>query len=884
MALNSLGLGFVFTATDLASGKINNIARTFGGMDRAAMAASASYQRNFAQLGAGAAIMGTGLLTLAGGFALANSSSQFSNELARVGGVAQATTVELGLLRQAALDASMRSTFTPQDAVTGLGVLAQAGMNATQSIASLRGVLDFAGGGQVGIETSANAISSALRVFSLEADKAGMVADMFLRITNSTALGAADMEQAMGSVSRGVIATHQSIEDILPAIGLVKNTGVDVSVAAQSVSSALVFMSSRAAQFKEIGVDITDSATGEFRNFLDIIRETQVELEERYPNAAERAAKATDLFSRFGLQAYAGVSAQLTAGVRDSTGRLYQNAEAVTFLRGEMEASAGAAAEFNARMLETFEGRKAALSASLDALKIVLGEGFEEALKPIIAGITEIVRSATRMFNEIPLEMRGMIAQFVLFAGVVTTLFGAFVAGKAIFALLAPFIGSITVAFTGLLASLIPVTVAFATIVAIGAAVSRHLDTNAGAAGSLANAVDRVKLGFRGLFMLVSTGRLSGGVLAELNKTENAGLKRFIGSIVSFGFRIAQFFRGIKIGFNAAIDSMRPTFERFGATFSRLKSYILSIFGDDTNQLVSGSSRKWLEWGAKVGQFIGKVVDVILKVGIAIMRFTTGFIGGFRAAWKFMGPLVGFLVSELGKLWDQIVQIGVSLGLVSEETGASGDGFEKFGQGIGGLAGGALGLLAGALGVIVRVLRVIIAESVTGIKKLINFVDFFFDLGATIAENMLVVKMNIMDMVDTAIMKLGELMSALPPGMRPQFANDAIAAGREAEGRQANRVTERMALARRGQYVRNMINVDGPSNAEARMRGQGAQAATLAMGNIATLMARQAAERRREQTQPIILQIDGEAVATAVSNANRNSGQRGFTPSGGEEG
>src|SRR5688572_6270683 len=171
------------------------------------------------------------------------------------------------------------------------------------------------------------------------------------------------MEQAMASVARGAISANQQIEEMLPAIGLVRNTGVDVSVAAQSVSSALVFMAGRADKFNEIGVSVTDAA-GNFRPFMDIVLETSTELERRFPNAAERAAKATELFSRFGLQAYTGVSQQLAQGVRDSAGNLYRGAEAVDFLRREMENAGGSAEAFREALMDTFEGRKSELVAA----------------------------------------------------------------------------------------------------------------------------------------------------------------------------------------------------------------------------------------------------------------------------------------------------------------------------------------------------------------------------------------------------------------------------------------------------------------------------------------------------------------------------------------
>ena len=51
MALNNLGLGFVFTARDLASGAIGNLERNFMSLDRRVGLGTENIQSAFQQLG-----------------------------------------------------------------------------------------------------------------------------------------------------------------------------------------------------------------------------------------------------------------------------------------------------------------------------------------------------------------------------------------------------------------------------------------------------------------------------------------------------------------------------------------------------------------------------------------------------------------------------------------------------------------------------------------------------------------------------------------------------------------------------------------------------------------------------------------------------------------
>ena len=59
-ALNNLGLGFVFTARDLASGAIGNLERNFMSLDRRVGLGTENIQSAFQQLGVGLAVFSAG--------------------------------------------------------------------------------------------------------------------------------------------------------------------------------------------------------------------------------------------------------------------------------------------------------------------------------------------------------------------------------------------------------------------------------------------------------------------------------------------------------------------------------------------------------------------------------------------------------------------------------------------------------------------------------------------------------------------------------------------------------------------------------------------------------------------------------------------------------
>ena len=146
MALNNLGLGFVFTARDLASGAIGNLERNFMSLDRRVGLGTENIQSAFQQLGVGLAVFTAGAATVGAAFSLANAAGRFEQAVASAGAIAGATAEELTRLHDAAIEAGLATQFSPTQATQALQDLAAAGFNVTESVRLLNPVLDLAAG------------------------------------------------------------------------------------------------------------------------------------------------------------------------------------------------------------------------------------------------------------------------------------------------------------------------------------------------------------------------------------------------------------------------------------------------------------------------------------------------------------------------------------------------------------------------------------------------------------------------------------------------------------------------------------------------------------------------------------------------------------------
>ena len=201
--LNSMGMGFVFTARDLASGSMKRLERQFVSLDERVTGGTARMTGAFRQLGVGLAALTAGAAAVTGAFALANAAGDFQQGLAAVGAVTNATVDQLHALRDAAVQAGIQTQFSPGEAVAGLQSLATAGQTAAQATRTLVPVLDLAAGslGQLGVAGAAEAVVGTLNAYGSSADEAAGVTDKLLRITQLTNFQTRDFEAGISKAA-----------------------------------------------------------------------------------------------------------------------------------------------------------------------------------------------------------------------------------------------------------------------------------------------------------------------------------------------------------------------------------------------------------------------------------------------------------------------------------------------------------------------------------------------------------------------------------------------------------------------------------------------------------------------------------------------------------
>lgn len=648
MALSTLGLGFIFTARDLASGAFGRLSKSFADMEKRMGLATNSMTDNLKRLGMGLATVAAGAGLLAGALAFAKPAGDFTYEVAKVGAISMATADDLDMLRKAAIDAGIATKFSPLEAAQGLGEFASQGINAADSAMALVPALNLASAGNISVAESAQAMTSALKVFSIDVAQSGVATDKLLKIANLTSLQARDLSLALGTVGRGASATKQSLDEMLISMGLVKNTGVDASVAASSVSSALLFVAQNAQKFKAMGVNVAD-AQGEFRPFIDIVQDTERALGNL--TATERVAKATKLFGRFGLTAYSALSTQIAAGVKDAEGNLLRGTAAVEHLRKSMAGAQGTAEEFNRRLLSTFKGQGQILGGVFQTLAIVIGEPFERAFAPIVSGIAKFIEGLIRIIERIPAPVKEAAARFTVFTGAVLLTVGVVIALKAALAILLPFVAAAMLSLGGLALASVKFLVIGGLLGGMIYAVAKAFGLGFGdIADGAGKAWDKLGLFFDGVKQLFGRGYFSGSVLKELDKVENKGIQQFIVKLYMAKYRLGLFVDGVKAGFRDMVATLGPAFANLRLAWAEL-SDALGIGARKSTKAIDGmmpAGQRVGEMGRTVGESLGQLIGLFARLAAVVIKAATWIVDAFKWLSSAHGEAVDYLADGIG--------------------------------------------------------------------------------------------------------------------------------------------------------------------------------------------------------------------------------------------
>lgn len=464
--------------------------------------------------GEGLATVGASLtagltLPIAGiGAASVAAASSFEASLNKITAVGGQTGAALDALRAQAMKLGADTKFSAQEAAEGMGELAAAGLNTTQIMSSMPGVLDLAAAGALSVKRAAELTTDTLSQFGLAADQAGRIADVMAASAAASSVDVQQMGAAMVYAGTVAQSAGASLEQTAAAIALLGNAGIKGEQAGTSlrgIISSLIKPSKEAADtIEELGIKTTDAAG------------KMLPLDQIFLQLQKKGASTADMFTIFGQNAAsAAVALQTKAG------------PAWAAMTAEIDKSEGAAKRMADVLNSGLKGGLEQLKGSAETAAIALGSALLPVVQSLIVAGTNFINNfvlpAIEWFTKLPAPVQaGALALAALAAAIGPILLGIgtmITMFTALLPALGAMAGGLGLTTAGMFGWAAAIAAAVAALVALGVWVYQNWD--AIAAGFISKVI-KIEEAVRSFYSALG---YTGGVkaidaeLSRLNKT-----------------------------------------------------------------------------------------------------------------------------------------------------------------------------------------------------------------------------------------------------------------------------------------------------------------------------------------------------------------------------
>lgn len=183
------------------------------------------------------------------------------------------------------------SMKTPLEAAQGLQELAQAGLTAEQSLATLSTVLNIATLGELSVADAALTTTAALSTFNLEVGEAVRVGNVYAKTASVSNTNIQGIAEAMKQAGSAAAIYGVEIEAVAAQVAILAQNGIRGSAAGTAIRNAMTELHAPTKKAQEImndlGIEIYNSDKTS-RNYIDVLgdlRQTYYTLNEESRNA-----------------------------------------------------------------------------------------------------------------------------------------------------------------------------------------------------------------------------------------------------------------------------------------------------------------------------------------------------------------------------------------------------------------------------------------------------------------------------------------------------------------------------------------------------------------------------------------------------------------------
>lgn len=326
----------------------------------------------------GAVTAGAGAAVVAGVGLAIKSYADFDKQMSSVQAATHETAGNMTQLRDAAVKAGADTAFSAVEAAQGIEELAKAGVSTKDIMGGgLKGSLDLAAAGSLGVAEAAEISASALTQFKLSGDKIPHLADLLAAGASKAQGSVSDLGAALNQSGLVAASTGLTIEETTGALAAFASAGLTGSDAGTSFKTMLMSLNpnseAAATLMNELGISAYD-AQGKFvgmSEYAGILQNALKDMSDEQRNATLKTLFGSDAVRAANVlyeQGAAGIN-KWEAAVND----------------------AGYAAETAAIKQDNLAGDIEKLGGSMDSVFLKSGSGANEFLRGLAQGAEDAV-------------------------------------------------------------------------------------------------------------------------------------------------------------------------------------------------------------------------------------------------------------------------------------------------------------------------------------------------------------------------------------------------------------------------------------------------------------------------------------------------------------
>lgn len=329
---------------------------------------------------------------------------------------AGATNEEFERMKGLTRDIGRDSRYSATETANALKVLIEMGLQVSESMEMLPGLLKFAAVEEIDLAHAADIALGVIRGMNMQTSEFARVSDVVAYTSAKSAASVFSVGQAFKVSASAAAASGQTLEDVAAVVGGLSNRMIRAENAGHAITQMIARLTrvsqggvvaidetgsslQKARQaIIELGVNALDATTGKLRPLLDIFEELK-----------SKGATTGQILQIFGVYTYKYALAAM--------GATEESRELLDALKGVNNAAKGATDKMSSEVLNTLDTKIKKLSNAFGALKITIGEALDrKVVRGFVETLTEAIQHIDKAFTNTiqKVEILPEVKEFVM--------------------------------------------------------------------------------------------------------------------------------------------------------------------------------------------------------------------------------------------------------------------------------------------------------------------------------------------------------------------------------------------------------------------------------------------------------------------------------------